>query len=82
MPTNNANLLTTDLLVHVFWQWLLTHFCNSKNPINLNHTNINEKYSRYNIEGYNKLKKLYFRGGDISTLFPGWTAKEYSRIRL
>jgi hypothetical protein len=28
-----------------------------------------------------KVKNVYFKEGDVITLFPGWTDQKYSRIR-
>jgi hypothetical protein len=33
----------TDFPLHLFSQQMLSHFCNSKLPINLNHIQIKEK---------------------------------------
>jgi len=44
----------TDLPLHLFSHWRFSHFCNSKLPINLNHTKIKETLR--NDTGYKKVK--------------------------
>jgi hypothetical protein len=73
-----CEILTTDFPLHLFAQWLLSHFCNSEFPIKWNHTKIKkEKHSRNDREDYKKVKYVYFKEGDVITLFPGELLRQF-----